>query len=217
MRLFLSSYRAGTHNQELLDFLGGIRKVAFISNAKDYKSKAERDISMRENFDFWESIGVIPTEIDLRPYFHKKGAEKLLDGFDFVWLAGGNTFLLRRSLKYSGVDQFLKEKVVANKIIYGGESAGAIMAAPTLRGSEDEASPGHEDDPNYAPSAYQKEALWDGLGLLDFVLVPHYKSPAIAESIEGYIKYLKKHQIPFKTIEEEQALVIQGSKQEVLK
>lgn len=217
MKLFLSSYRAGNHSQELLDFLGDIKKVAFISNAKDYKIKTERDKSMRENFDFWQSIGIEPTEIDLRPFFHKPGVEKLLEDFDFVWLAGGNTFLLRRALSYSGLDKFLIEKVKTGKLIYGGESAGAIMAAPTLRGSEDEDSPGHEDDPNYVPEPYQKEILWDGLGFLDFVLVPHYKNPEIAESIEGYIEYLKQHQIEFKTLTEQEVYMVDGGKIEVLK
>src|SRR5437868_5482116 len=130
MRLFLSSYRAGTHNAELLKFIKGTNKVAFISNAKDYKSQDERSKSMGENFDFWRSIGVEATEIDLRPYFHKSGAEKLLGGFNFVWLAGGNTFLLRRALKYTGLDEFLVKKVREGSLIYGGESAGAIMSAP---------------------------------------------------------------------------------------
>ena len=217
MKLFLSSYRAGNHNADLIKFLGDIKKVAFISNAKDYKSKSEREKSMRENFNFWKSNGIEPHEIDLRSYFRKKGAEKLFDGFDFVWLAGGNAFLLRRALKYSGIDKFLKEKVGASKIVYGGESAGAILAAPTLRGSEDGTSSGHEDDPNYSPEPYEKKVFWDGLGFLDFVLVPHYKSPEIAESIDGYVDYLKAHRIPHKTIREEEALIIDGKKREFLK
>lgn len=215
MRLFLSSYRAGIHNAELLKFVGGVTKVAFVSNAKDYKSAAERAKSMRENFDFWRSINIEPTEIDLKPYFHKGGADKLFSNFEFVWLAGGNAFLLRRALKYSGIDNFLIEKVRGGSLIYGGESAGAIMAAPTLLGSDDDST--NEDDPNFVPEPYQDEVLWDGLGLLDYVLVPHYKSPDVGESIDGYVRYLKEHKIPFKTIREEQALIVDGDKQEFLK
>src|SRR3569833_642059 len=136
MKLFLSSYRAGTHNAELLKLLGGIKKVAFISNAKDYKSPDERQEKIKENFDFWRSISIEPTEIDLRPHFNKPGAEALLDGFEFVWMAGGNVFLLRRALKYTGLDKSLVEKVKNGELIYGGESAGAILAGPTLRHSE---------------------------------------------------------------------------------
>lgn len=216
MRLFLSSYRAGGHNAELLDFLRGIEKVAFISNAKDYKTQAERNISMRENFDFWQSLRIEPSEVDLKPYFHKTGAEKLLDGFDFVWLAGGNAFLLRRALKYSGLDKYLIGRVRSGSLAYGGESAGAILAAPTLRGSEDEDTPDHEDDPNYVPKGYDRKVLWDGLGFLDFVPVPHYQSADVGESIVGYIKYLDEHKIPRKTIREDQVLIVDGGSSRVL-
>src|SRR5690242_14248935 len=126
MRLFLSSYRAGSHERELLKFLGGINEVGFISNAKDYYNDAERQKSLRENKDSWESMGVKLVEIDLRPYFHKDGAEEIVKRFKFVWLAGGNAFLLRRALSYTGLDKYLLEKVKSGAIIYGGESAGAI-------------------------------------------------------------------------------------------
>jgi dipeptidase E len=215
MRLFLSSYRAGRHDDKLLKFLGSINKVAVITNAKDYKDPEERKIKVEENLDYFQSLGIRPTEIDLRPYFHKKGAEELFAGHDFVWLAGGNAFLLRRALKYSGIDKFLTRQVKKASLIYGGESAGAIMAAPTLRGSEDDS--GHEDDPNYTPAEYKKEILWDGLDFIDFVLVPHYKNPDIGESIEGYICYLKKRSIPFEAITDEEAFIVDGGKREFLR
>ncbi|HET9850138.1 MAG TPA: Type 1 glutamine amidotransferase-like domain-containing protein [Candidatus Saccharimonadales bacterium] len=214
MKLFLSSYRAGRHDKELLDFLGPIKKVAIITNAKDYKSQAERKIRVKENFDYWRSIGLMPTEIDLRPYFKKAGAEKLVHGHEFVWLAGGNAFLLRRALSYTGLDRFLIEKVRAGQIIYGGESAGAIMAGPTLHGSEDDSS--NEDNPHFVPSPYEKRVLWDSLNFTDFVPVPHYKSAEIGDSIDGYVEYLRKRKIAYKTMTDDQAIVINVNKEEFL-
>jgi len=215
MRLFLSSYRAGSYDDKLLEFLGNINKVAVITNAKDYKPSEERKIKVEENLDYFRSLGIEPTEIDLRPYFHKKDAEKMFDGFDFVWLAGGNAFLLRRALKYTGVDKFLITEVKKGSLIYGGESAGEILACPTLHGSEDDS--GNEDDPNYIPRGYDEKVLWDGLGFINFVLVPHYKNPDIGESIEGYISYLKKHNITFETITDDEVFIVDGEKQEFLK
>ena len=217
MRLFLSSYRAGNYDAELLKLLGGIKKMAYITNAKDYKSETERRARVEENIAYWKTLGLEPKEVDLRTYFNRLGAERVLSEYDFVWMAGGNVFLLRRALKYSGVDKFLIDAVKKEKIICGGESAGAIITASTLRGSEDTNSPGHEDDPSYTPKPYEKTVIWEGLGLLDYVLVPHYKSPEIGESIEGYISYLKKHDIPYKTIREEEALVVDGDKTKFLK
>jgi dipeptidase E len=100
MHLFISSYRAGKHDKDLLKFLGKINKIAVITNAKDYKTPEDRRFKIEDNFNYYRSIGLEPTEIDLRPYFHKSGTEKILEKHNFIWLAGGNVFLLRRALSY---------------------------------------------------------------------------------------------------------------------
>jgi len=212
MRLFLSSYRAGRHDAELVKLVGKGNKVAVITNAKDYKSLKERTISVNENFDYWRSIGLEPTEVDLRPYFHKPGAEKLLKKYKFVWLAGGNVFLLRRALKYSGIDKFLGDAVRKNELILGGESAGAIIMGPTLKHSETEED---EDSPFYVPEPYEKEVLWDGLDFIAYVPVPHYQSPGYI-GIDEYIANLRKDKIPYKTMTDAQAIIINGFKEEFL-
>jgi dipeptidase E len=217
MRLFLSSYRAGNYPDKLADLFGKT-KVAVISNAKDYKSPGERKESMDELLAFFKDIGVKAEELDLRLYFNSpETLQKQLDKYQSFWLAGGNAFLLRRALKYTGLDKFLIERVQSNSIIYGGESAGAIMAAPTLKGSEDKS--GNEDHPNFITKGYDKKVLWDGLGLVTYIPVPHFKSPNydLAMSINGYIEYLKKHKLPYKIMEEHQAIVINGDKEELLK
>jgi dipeptidase E len=213
MRLFLSSYRAGKHDDKLLEFLNGINDVGVITNAKDYKTPEGRAQRVGESFDFFKSLGVQPTEIDLRPYFHKDGADKLLDKHRFIWLAGGNVFLLRRALKYTGLDKSLRDKVTPDKIILGGESAGAIIVGPTLKYSEVDTD---EDSPNYIPAGYDKEAIWSGLNLVDFVPVPHYQTPDYI-GIDDYIKNLEKDNIPHKKMTDDQAIVIYGEKEEFLK
>jgi dipeptidase E len=212
MRLFLSSYRAGKHEKDLREFLGKIDKVAVITNAKDYKIPEERVISVKENFDFWHSIGIKPTEIDLRPYFRKSGAEKLFKKHNFVWLAGGNVFLLRRALKYSGINKFLGDAVRKNEVILGGESAGAIIMGPTLKYSEAEED---EDSPHYIPNGYDKEVIWSGLDLVGYVPVPHYKTPGYI-GIDEYIQNLEKAGIPHKKMTDDQAIIIKGFDEEFL-
>jgi dipeptidase E len=212
MRLFLSSYRAGRHDKDLQKFVGKIDKVAVITNAKDYKSPGEKRISLDDNFSWWSSIGLEPTEIDLRPYFHKDGAEKLLEKQPFVWLAGGNVFLLRRALRYSGIDKFLGDAVLKNEIVLGGESAGAIIMGPTLKYSETEED---EDSPNYVPKPYEKEVIWEGLDLISYVPVPHYKTLGYI-GINEYIANLEKEKIPHKKMTDDQAIIIRGLKEEFL-
>jgi len=212
MRLFLSSYRAGSHDDQLRKFLGEIDKVAVITNAKDYKTPEGRITRVKENFDYWRSIGIQPTEIDLRPYFHKSGAEELLTKHNFIWLAGGNVFLLRRALSYTGLDKFFYDAVRKNEIILGGESAGAIIMGPTLKYSETEED---EDSPGYVPHGYKQETIWDGLKLIDYVPVPHYASVGYI-GIDEYIKNLENNRIPFKKMTDDQAIIINGDKEDFL-
>lgn len=215
MRLFLSSYRAGRYDHRLREFLGTTNKVAVITNAKDYKSFDDRRSKIAENFQYFRSVGLEPTEIDLRPYFFKSGTAKLLTNHSFVWLAGGNAFLLRRALAYSGMDRFLFDQARSNKIILAGESAGAIVTGPTLRYSEMDVA-GHEDSPDFIAPGYQKEVIWEGLGLVDYVPVPHYESPDYKKEIKRYMKLLEVNYIPYKAMTDEQAIIIDGDKQEFL-
>jgi dipeptidase E len=207
MRLFISSYRAGKHDKELLEFAGKIDKVAVITNAKDYKTPQDRRFKIEDNFSWWRSLGLEPREIDLRPYFHKPGAEKALDGFSFVWLAGGNVFLLRRALRYSKVDKYLGDKARRNELLLGGDSAGAIIMGPTLKYSEMDSD---EDSSNFVAEGYGKEALWEGLDLVNYVPVPHYTALDYGEEINEYIERLDKNKIPHKEMTDDQAIIIRG-------
>ncbi|MGH7156838.1 MAG: Type 1 glutamine amidotransferase-like domain-containing protein [Candidatus Saccharimonadales bacterium] len=212
MRLFLSSYRSGKHDAELRKFIGSIDKIAVITDAKDYKTPEDRKLKIEDNFNYYRSIGLEPTEVDLRPFFHKPGAEKLLSRHNFVWLAGGNVFLLRRALRYTGLDQYLGDAVRKNEFILGGESAGAIIMGPTLKYSETEEN---EDSPNYIPESYDKEVIWEGLNLVNYVPVPHYKTSDYI-GIDEYIKNLEKEKIPYKTMTDDQAIIIDGFNEEFL-
>lgn len=212
MRLFLSSYRAGKHESELKNFLDKIDKVAVITNAKDYKFTKERQVSIEDNFNWWRSIGLKPTEIDLRPHFGTKDNEKLLSKHNFIWLAGGNVFLLRRALSYTGLDKYFYDAVRKNEIILGGESAGAIIMGPTLKYSEVDTN---EDSPNFTPAPYEKKAIWDGLHLLEFVPVPHYQTQGYI-GIEEYISNLKKENIPHKKMTDDQVITVSRGRAELL-
>jgi dipeptidase E len=213
MRLFLSSYRAGEHDVDLKEFIGGINKVAVITNAKDYKRPQDRNIKVQENFDYWRSIGLKPTEIDLRLYFHGPGAEKFLARHNFIWLAGGNVFLLRRALKYSGIDKYLGDAVRKNEVILGGESAGAIIMGPTLKYSEMD---NVEDSPHFIPDGYDQKIIWEGLDFITYVPVPHYQDPGYGSEIDGYIRRLEQHDIPHRKITNDQAVTINGYDEKLL-
>ena len=175
MRLYLSSYRIGDRAGSLLALLGSGKKAAIISNALDSISATARSIYRDEVYDphmELGSLGLETEELDLRRYFGQPEAlEAKLGEFDLVWVMGGNAFVLRRAMKQSGFDDVITGMLERDEIVYGGFSAGAVVAAPTLRGLE------LIDDPAEVPAGYDPEAVWDGLGLIDYAIVPHFRSP----------------------------------------
>jgi dipeptidase E len=136
---------------------------------------------------------------------HQERNEK----YQAVWVAGGNTFVLRRALKYSKADRALGDMVRKNEVVYGGESAGAILPTPTLTGVE------FGDDPGDVPKNYKKDAIWNGLNLISYHVVPHYESTW--EGAQDMIRELQKQNLEYKTLTDSQALIINGDKEELLK
>jgi dipeptidase E len=209
VRLFLSSYRTGEYNDQFLELLGDQTHIAIITNAKDYKNEIERATSVKEVQNFFEEMGLTTSEIDLRNYFDDtSGLEELLSKQSCVWVAGGNTFVLRRAMYYSGCDQLLTQLVHDEAVIYAGESAGAILATPGLTGSE------FADDPSIVPEGYDEEEIWEGLGLVEYYVVPHYESGD--EGIERMVDILEEQSLPFRTLNNNQAILIDGDQEEFL-
>src|SRR5690606_10768500 len=175
MRLYLSSYRIGDRAGSLLALLGSGKRTAVISNALDNISATARAIYRDEVYDphaEMRALGLETEELDLRRYFgNPAGLAVALRGYDFVWVTGGNAFVLRRAMKQSGFDDLIVDMLDRDDIVYGGFSAGAVVAAPTLRGIE------LIDDPAEVPAGYEAEPIWDGLGLIDYSIVPHFRSP----------------------------------------
>ncbi len=213
MRLFISSYRAGRHNVRLLNLTGNVKEVGVISNAKDYHLPERRAQRMNEVYDFFKSIGIVAHEIDLRPFFDESGADEELSKNRFIWLAGGNIFLLRRALKYSGADNYLTKAVKDNSLTIGGESAGAVVLGTTFRGFEME---GNADDPNFIPEGYKSEIIWEGLNLVDYVPVPHCGGEDYGAEVSRIIKRFDHDKIPHKDMTDDQAIIIDGGKEEFL-
>jgi len=175
MRLYLSSYRIGDRAGSLLALLGGGKRAAIIENALDNISPAARELYRNEAYDPVSelgSLGIAATPLDLRDNFgDPEGLRTRLSQFDLVWVTGGNAFVLRRAMKQSGFDDVIVDMLDNDEIVYGGFSAGAVVAAPSLEGIH------LMDDPDEAPPGYDREIVWDGLGLIDHAIVPHNRSP----------------------------------------
>ena len=160
MKLFLTSVASKTLDKivPLLPKPPKELKVAFIPTAGDtYKEKPW----MEEDREKLVDLGFNVADFDLKGKTESQ-IEKALSKVDIIFVAGGNTFYLLEKTKQSGFDKVVK-KLVKNGTIYVGSSAGSILAGPNIEPVK------ILDDP-------QKARLdsFEGLGLVDFVILPHY-------------------------------------------
>lgn len=171
MKLYLSSYRFGNRPAELTTFVGAGAKVALIANARDYQPVQERSTCVTDESRQLQELGFTVAELDLRNYFDEsQQLEHDLQGCDAVWVSGGNVFLLRSAMARSGADTILTRRIKDDSLIYAGYSAGGCVLSPSM------AQLATVDDPSVTQQVYGVVAQYDGLGILEYVFVPHYQS-----------------------------------------
>ncbi len=166
MKLFLTS--AGLPPEITKDFLNLLSKepeesmVCFITTAsqpEEDKSYVEKDRKRLLELDF--KI----TEMDLKAE-NENSLRNKLTNFDVIFVEGGNTFYLMKYIRESGFDKILKG--FSNRdTIYVGVSAGSYVAGPDISPAQWK----HAEDKNIV-------GLKDfrGMGLVDFIISPHYKA-----------------------------------------
>jgi dipeptidase E len=66
MRLYLSSFRVGSHPQRLLQLLGAGPRVALIPNALDEVPEQARRPSLEHDSGEFQALGLDVTQVDLR-------------------------------------------------------------------------------------------------------------------------------------------------------
>ncbi|MBL8555211.1 MAG: Type 1 glutamine amidotransferase-like domain-containing protein, partial [Phenylobacterium sp.] len=150
--------------------------------------------------------GLDAYDLDLRAYFGRpRDLLAELERTRLVWAVGGNAFLLRRAMRQSGFDALAPGLIWAERLVYGGWSAGACVAAPSLRGLE------LMDDPAVQADGYDPEPVWEGLGLIDAAIVPHYRSDhAEAEAAERAAAFMAARGIPHRTLRDGDVLIQNG-------
>lgn len=202
MNLYLSSFRIGERPDELKR-LASHGTIGLIPNALDH---AEPEVLADRTEEALHEIGGVGIDVellDLMKYFGAKAElqAKLAD-LAGVWVRGGNTFVLRQAMRLSGFDESLLE-LALDDFFYGGYSAGVCVLAPSLDGLQ------HVDDPTARPYS-DGEVIWQGLGLIDYLILPHYKSdhPESSE-IDGEVDYCVEQGIPFRTLRDGEVIVLE--------
>ncbi len=213
MRMYLSSFRMGDHPERLVAMLDRRARAAVIANACDAYPTEERRHGVERELSALGELGVDAEELDLRAYVGRK--ERLAADFaryQLVWARGGNTFLLRHALAASGADATLTDLLSRDAVVYGGYSAGVSVLAPSLRGLE------LVDQPEAVAAIYGVPAIWEGLGLLGYAVVPHYRSPGHpeTEACERLAEHYRAAGVPHRTLRDGQAIVIDSAATEII-
>ncbi len=205
MRFYLSSIGLGREIDKLKQMLPKNRLTAYIPNAIDYSSDiSRRNKSNGQDMDDLRSVGLEPEILDLRDYFGKEDELKsALKNFGVIWVRGGNVFVLRQAMRLSGFDEIIKSLRDTN-LLYGGYSAGICVLSPSIRGLE------LMDDVSQMPYGREIETVWEGLGLIDFSVIPHYNSDhPEADSAEPIVQYFEKNGITFRTMRDGDVIIIE--------
>ena len=181
MKLYLSSYCINNSKEELIKWVNEHNQdILVIANALDVYPDGERKTNgILEKCQELENLGFHPIH------------------FRAFYVLGGNVFVLRQAMKLSGFDDYLLEISNNPDYLYSGFSAGICVLATNLQGIH------LADDLQQDPYHYD-EIIWNGVGLIDYMPVPHFESPEHPESHLMYevVSYLQHHHLKYKTLKD---------------
>ena len=174
--------------EALVNKPSGRISIAFIENAADIIPGSQDWLpGMRQP---WIDKGYLVDLIDLRDWISDRNAKDLyatLAEYDVIWVGGGHTYYLRWIMNASGADTVILSLVDSGKI-YAGWSAGAVIAAPSIKHFDKMG-----DDPKDAP-----EQIFEGLHLMEEIIVPHVDNADFAAGASATAKALRSE--GYKTI-----------------
>ena len=167
MKLFLCSHfsSVGSLIKEEIDN----KKVAFIPTASLHEGYTGYVGSARKLF---KKLGASVTEIDISTEAYST-IQAVFEDADVIYFTGGNSFFLMDQLRKTETDELLKKELANGKLMIG-ESAGAIICAPTIQ---------YIEQMDEKPEDYSQEDN-EGLDLIDFYVLPHYLTAPFKKTTE---------------------------------
>lgn len=207
MKYYLSSYKLGNETEQMKNLITSTNgKFAYIANALDFTGADLERRRKHEDSDMKDlrELGAEVELLDLRDYFNKKDdlLRKLLT-LGGVYISGGNSFVLRQAMKLSGLDQIVLEMSDRDDFVYAGYSAAVCVLTPDMRAYA------ITDNANDFPYQDITEQIWEGLGILDFVVESHYDSGHHeSESTDKEIKWCIDNKVLFKAYRDGEVLII---------
>lgn len=203
MLLYLSSYKLGNKTDILKKWIKENGKtIVIITNSRDWTpDTVEKEKSIKRDITELQELGFNVVRVDLRNYFgNKVKLKEDLEKYNAFYVIGGNTYTLRMAMKYSGFDEYIKGISNKSNYLYSGYSAGICVLSQDLGGLD------LVDEPI---NPYTKEpVLYDGLGLIDFVPVPHYKSDHPESAlVDKVVAVFNEKGIKYKALKDREVIV----------
>lgn len=210
MKLFLAS--SGDKTLHLLSDLAGITpsetRVAFIANAADPYTGDERwgeKIWVKDDKKKFHELGYIVSDMDIEN-MDADSFEKSLAEFDVIHICGGDALYFIRLLQRKGFSEIFK-KIIADKI-YTGTSAGSMVAAPSLEIEK------YSDEAK--PEILAELENFNGLGLVNFLIMPHAANKDFKDDFVRYIGHLPEYNIPLIFLYDNQVVWVEGGSMNIL-
>ena len=197
MKLFLCSHfsSVGSLIKEEIDN----KKVAFIPTASLHEGYTGYVGSARKLF---KKLGASVTEIDISTEAYST-IQAVFEDADVIYFTGGNSFFLMDQLRKTETDELLKKELANGKLMIG-ESAGAIICAPTIQ---------YIEQMDEKPEDYSQEDN-EGLDLIDFYVLPHYLTAPFKKTTEKIVAAFSD--LNLCPINNKQAIIVDGSESKVI-
>jgi len=217
MRMYLSSEGLGDYTDELMSLWPDNGRIGVIANATDGEPPEIREEHVTRQLVELATLGLTPEEIDLRRYFESPSNEierRIGQNYGGLWVPGGNVFVLRQAMGRSSLDRYARPLLEGTGLVYAGYSAGSCQTAPDLHGLE------LVDDANEVPPEYHRvAAIFEGSGLLDKLIVPHFRSPnnGISPLMEPVVADLRKRRAPHILLRDGDVVTVRDGKQQILR
>lgn len=167
------------HAREVIaEHLDGVTELLFVPYAL-----ADHDGYTAKVAAFMDTLG-----IRVRGAHTAREPRELVASAQAVFIGGGNSFRLLKSLQRHGLVDAVARRIRADGVPYMGSSAGTNMACPTLRTTN--------DMPIVQP------VYFDTLGLVPFQINPHYLDPVpgsahMGETREERLRqFLEENDVP---------------------
>ena len=209
VKLFLYSMEASNEQFFYLDELVGKKKRKYIKlsvilNATDIVPNANQWVP--SIVKALKEMGYDLNIIDLNKTEGNLGdVSKKFSDSDVIWICGGHTYYLRWLLKKTGVDKLIIEQVNKGKV-YAGWSAGAIVAGPTTLFFDIMG-----DNPEDVI-----ERIDYGLGLTNYVIVPHMNNLEFEKSARQVNDRLIKKGFETIELDDNQVAIIEGTEVKII-